>query len=64
MESNKTLICNRCNLKLEEMTVQFSYLDRKFSHTVPRCPGCGQVYLPESLVQSKMAQLEKSLEEK
>lgn len=29
-----------------------------------RCPKCGQVYIPEDLAKGKMAQLEKSLEEK
>ncbi|HIU25463.1 MAG TPA: hypothetical protein IAC50_03050 [Candidatus Copromorpha excrementigallinarum] len=64
MESNKKLICNKCRCHLEEIETQFTYLDRKFRHKVLRCPECGQVYIPEDLAKGKVAQLEKSLEEK
>lgn len=64
MESNKKLICNKCKCSLEEMDTQFAYLDKKFRHKVLRCPKCGQVFIPEELAKGKMAQLEKSLEEK
>lgn len=46
------------------MDTQFTYLDKKFRHKVLRCPQCGQVFIPEVLAKGKMAQLEKSLEEK
>lgn len=64
MESNKTLICNKCKCALKEMDTQFVYLDKKFRHKVLRCPDCGQVFISEALAKGKMAQLEKSLEEK
>ncbi len=64
MESSKTLICNKCKCGLKEMDTQFTYLDKKFRHKVLRCPECGQVFIPEYLAKGKMAQLEKSLEEK
>ena len=64
MESNRKLICSKCTCPLEEIETQFTYLDRKFRHKVLRCPECGQVYIPEELAKGKMAQLEKSLEEK
>lgn len=64
MESNKTLSCNKCKCSLKEMDTQFAYLDKKFRHKVLRCPQCGQVFIPEELAKGKMAQLEKSLEEK
>ena len=64
MESNRTRICNKCKCGLKEMDAQFSYLDKKFRHKVLRCPQCGQVFIPEDLDRGKMAQLERSLEEK
>lgn len=64
MGSNKRLICSKCRCELKEMYTQFTYLDKKFRHKVLRCPECGQVFIPEDLAKGKMAQLEKSLEEK
>ena len=64
MESSKKLICSKCDCPLEEMDTHFTYLDRRFRHKVSRCPKCGQVYISEELAKGKMAQLEKSLEEK
>lgn len=58
------LLCSRCNCTLEKIDVHVTYLDRHFSHKVPRCPKCGQVYIPEDLANGRMLQLEKSLEEK
>ena len=64
MASDKKRICNKCKCELEEMDTQFAYLDKKFRHKVPRCPQCGQVFISEELAKGKMAQLEKTLEEK
>lgn len=58
------LRCSRCSCPLELTDVHVTYLNRHFSHKVPRCPKCGQVYITEELAEGKMAQLEKSLEEK
>lgn len=63
-QAEKSLICSRCKCPLEKIEVHITYLDRHFSHKVPRCPECGQVYISEELAEGKMAQLEKSLEEK
>ncbi len=63
MSENK-LICKRCNVPLEEIEAKFTYLEKHFSHKVPRCPQCGQVYFTEELVQGKIRQLEYSMEEK
>ena len=60
----ENLRCSRCSCLLELTDVHVTYLDRHFSHKVPRCPKCGQVYITEELAEGKMAQLEKSLEEK
>lgn len=58
------LICNKCNVEMEEMKVQFKYLSRVFRYEVPRCPQCGLVSLPEDLVKGKMADVEAMIEEK
>ena len=64
MEQKSKLICNICQVPLEPMEASFKYLNRSFKHVVDRCPSCGQVYLPEDLVEDKMKQVEESLEEK
>ncbi len=64
MENESELICDRCKVALELITAQFSYLDRTFSHKVHRCPDCGQVYIPEDVVEEKMRKVETSLEDK
>jgi uncharacterized OB-fold protein len=49
---------------MAESEVEFSYLNRSFRHKVPRCPKCGQVYIPEKLASGRMNEVEKMLEEK
>ena len=49
---------------MEELEVQFEYLDKFFRHKVLRCPLCGQVFLPQELVEGRMKTVEKSMEEK
>lgn len=64
MEEKQTLICDKCKVQMEEREVQFSYLNRSFRHKVPRCPQCGQVFIPEELVNGRMSEVEAILEEK
>lgn len=64
MEEKQTMICDKCKIKMEDKEIQFSYLNRSFRHKVPRCPACGQVFLPEELVNGRMSQVEAILEEK
>ena len=59
-----SLLCSRCSCKLENIEIHVTYLERHFTHKVPRCPQCGQIYISEELAEGRMAQLEKSLEEK
>ncbi|MGI6256957.1 MAG: DVU_1557 family redox protein [Anaerovoracaceae bacterium] len=58
------LMCDRCKVEMKEIEVQFDYLNRSFRHKVPRCPECGQVSLPEELVEGKMSDVEAMIEEK
>jgi uncharacterized protein with PIN domain len=64
MEENRKLICNRCDLELEMIKANFSYLDHNFHTEVPRCPKCGQVFIPESLANGRMSEVETSIEDK
>lgn len=64
MVSKEKLKCKKCQCRLEDSEVFFSYLDRQFTYIVPRCPICGQVYISEELVETRIAQLERALEEK
>lgn len=58
------LICDRCGKALVMREVKFTYLDFDFRETLPSCPECGQVYLSEEFVNTKVARLEEELEEK
>ncbi|OXS30308.1 MAG: hypothetical protein BCS36_12015 [Desulfovibrio sp. MES5] len=58
------LLCHSCNLPLQMVKTNFSYLKHTFSAEVPRCPKCGMVYLPENLVRDRMIPVEQLLEDK
>jgi uncharacterized protein with PIN domain len=64
MESEPALICDRCKLELQLMEAQFTYLKRSFRHKILRCPGCGQVYVPEELARGRIREVERTLEDK
>lgn len=56
--------CCKCNVELVEKKTTFDYLGHEASYPVLRCPVCGQAYVPEELVNGKIADIEKLLEEK
>jgi hypothetical protein len=58
------LVCARCQLPLVAAPVTVSYLGSAFPVELPRCPGCGFTYVPESLASGKMLQVEQALEDK
>lgn len=60
----KAWLCMKCNLPLEMGKIGISYLGNTFPVDLPRCAGCGQVYVPEDLALGKMAEVEKLLEDK
>lgn len=60
----KAWMCMKCNLALEMGKIDVSYLGNAFPVDLPRCLGCGQVYVPEDLALGKMAEVEKLLEDK
>ena len=57
-------ICLKCNLPLQIGKVSISYLGTVFPADLPRCPGCGQVYISEELALGKMVEVEQLLEDK
>jgi hypothetical protein len=60
----KGWLCLKCNLPLERGKVAISYLGSAFPVDLPRCPGCGQVYIAADLALGKMTEVEKLLEDK
>ncbi len=61
---NNDYLCCKCNEILIMQNVSFTYLGRDFSSEILKCPSCGQVFIPESLVKDKMAYVEQALEGK
>lgn len=59
-----TLVCQKCSIPLETGRVMVHYLENAFPVELPRCPQCGQVYVPETLATGKMLDVEKALEDK
>jgi hypothetical protein len=60
----KKLICFKCNKELELRKTDFTYLGHSFFTELPRCPECGQVYVSEELVKSRISDVEMQLEDK
>jgi len=58
------MLCDRCGVEMENGKVKFSYLGNEFEETMPKCPKCGQVFIPEDIVMGKMARVEEEFEEK
>ena len=59
-----TLMCQKCSIPLKTGRVMVQYLENAFPVELPRCPQCGQVYVPETLATGKMLDVEKALEDK
>ncbi len=62
--AEKKMVCWKCKRELEPKRVYFKYLGHSFYTDVPRCPQCGQVFIPEDLVKGRMAEVEMELEDK
>lgn len=59
-----SMVCVKCNKKLELASVNLSYMGSAFPVELPCCPECGMVFVPEDLALGKMLHVEKSLEDK
>jgi predicted RNA-binding Zn-ribbon protein involved in translation (DUF1610 family) len=57
-------ICLNCGLPLKPGKVDVSYLGNSFAIELLKCPNCGLVLVPEELALGKMAEIEKTLEDK
>ena len=58
------LKCSLCGVDLISQQVEFSYMKSVFHHDFPKCPKCGQVFIPEDIVKGRMADVETELEDK
>ncbi len=57
-------VCANCGVPLEPGRVDIGYLGSSFPVDLLKCPRCGLVLIPEELALGKMAEVEKSLEDK
>ena len=58
------IVCDRCQVPLARARTKLTYQGVNFEAELPRCPGCGQTFVPEDLAQGKMHELEITLEDK
>lgn len=56
--------CNACGVALEDAQIEVTYMGSKYPVSLPRCPKCGMVFIPERIAVGKMAEIEKILEDK
>jgi hypothetical protein len=64
MAEEKVKICFKCQKELKPTKTYFTYLEHSFFADILRCPECGEVYIPEELVKSRIAEVEMQLEDK
>ena len=58
------ILCASCAVPLEPRKVTIRYLKSAFPAELLGCPVCGQVYVSEELAMGKMAEVERTLEDK
>ena len=58
------VLCRRCGVEMEPAETYFEYLGHGLHTRLPRCPKCGEVYIPEEMVTGKIAEIERALEDK
>jgi ribosomal protein S27AE len=56
--------CARCGVPLEAGKVTVEYLGSAYPVDLLKCPKCGLVMVPEELALGRMAEVEKTLEDK
>ena len=62
--NEEKMICCHCNRELVPKQTFFQYLGHNFHTDILSCPECGEVFIPESLVKGRMAEVEQELEDK
>jgi hypothetical protein len=64
MPDEKKLICCKCQKELKPEKTNFSYLGHSFYTDALKCPGCGEVFIPEDMARGRIADVEMQLEDK
>lgn len=64
MAEDTDIICVQCQKKLEPARTYLSYLGHSFYADILKCPQCGEVYIPEDLAKTRIADVEMQLEDK
>lgn len=64
MSDTTPISCAKCGVPLQPAPVQLSYLGHSFTQDFPRCPCCGQLFIPEQVVEDKLHPVEITLEDK
>lgn len=64
VDANTELVCTKHKLTLVPRQVTMSYMGSAFQVTLPACPQCGMLYIPEELANGKILHVEQSLEDK
>jgi hypothetical protein len=57
-------VCADCGVPLEMGKVDIAYLGNSFPVDLLKCPNCGLALIPEELALGKLAEVEKTLEDK
>ncbi|MBR3663882.1 MAG: DNA-binding protein [Desulfovibrio sp.] len=57
-------LCAHCKEPLQQLKVPVFYLGSAFDVLLPRCPKCGMTFVPKSLAEGKMLEVETLLEDK
>jgi len=63
-QNNGNMICCKCQKELVMKKTSFSYLGHSFFTELPACPECGEVFISEELVKSRISEVEMQLEDK
>jgi len=58
------MICLKCNRGLEPSKVNLEYINHRVTQDFLSCPECGNLFIPEDVVISKMQKIERALEDK
>jgi hypothetical protein len=64
IQDGAQLICCKCDQAFVKAKVTATYLGNEFPIEMWKCPGCGVVFVPESLAMGKMLHVEQALEDK
>jgi hypothetical protein len=63
-QEEKKWRCAKCDCDLTTRNIIFTYLGMSFSHEALCCPKCRRVFIPKSLAEGKMAEVERLMEDK